>query len=332
VVNLSPPAASEDLPPYQIRESARSRHVRLKVSAERGLEAIIPKGYNRALIPDILASKRDWIAQALERIQSQVDCRSATRHLPDSLHLPSIDRHWPICYHAMATKPTVKLRSLPPDQLPAPSLLPPAPHLPTSLQTETRRSHPNSHALNSHALNPNTLGPNAPSPNTLDPNALDSNTLGPNTLGPNAPSPNTLDPNALVEVLVVQGDRHDPATRDALCRWLKRYAKTVLVPWLAQVAQDCQLSYDRVQIRDQKTRWASCSSYQTIGLNYHLLFLPPTLVRYVLIHELCHTRELNHSPQFWSLVEQYEPNYRQCNESLKRAWRSLPGWSFDTKV
>lgn len=320
----SPPAGADDLPPYRIRESARSRHVRLKVSAERGLEAIIPQGYDRALIPDILASKRDWIAQALQRIQSQVDCRSATRHLPDSLSLAAVDRHWCIYYVPAGSvpagsvparsKPTVKLRSLTPDQIPG-SCPPPSP-LPPS---ETGASWSSSPSMPSPATPSPIAPPMGPPAPAIDP------TVNPAV----APAVAPLEP---VEVLWVQGDRHDPATRAALCRWLKRYAKTTLVPWLAQVAQECEFSYERVQIRDQKTRWASCSSYQTIGLNYHLLFLPPTLVRYVLIHELCHTRELNHSPRFWALVERYEPNYRQYNEALKRAWRSLPGWSFDPNV
>ena len=112
----------------------------------------------------------------------------------------------------------------------------------------------------------------------------------------------------------------------ALQRWVRQMAKYYLEPWLNDVSTEIQLPYIRASIRRQKTRWASCSSRKTISLNDKLLFLPPDLVRYVLVHELCHTVHLNHSAAFWSLVRQWEPGCDALNEALKDGWQYVPDW------
>ncbi|MEM1310707.1 MAG: M48 family metallopeptidase, partial [Cyanobacteria bacterium P01_H01_bin.153] len=99
-----------------------------------------------------------------------------------------------------------------------------------------------------------------------------------------------------------------------------------LAPWLQQLSQRCDLAYSRMTVRGQATRWGSCSSKQSISLNYKLLFLPPTLVNYVLIHELCHTVHMNHSKAFWQLVQRYYPNLNQAKVDLKKSWQYVPRW------
>ena len=59
-----------------------------------------------------------------------------------------------------------------------------------------------------------------------------------------------------------------------------------------------------------------------------LLFLRPPVVRYLLLHELCHTRHMNHSAKFWALVESCEPDYRALDQELLRGWQHVPGWMF----
>jgi predicted metal-dependent hydrolase len=86
------------------------------------------------------------------------------------------------------------------------------------------------------------------------------------------------------------------------------------------------LPYGRGQIRGQRTRWGSCSGRGTISLNWHLLFLTPAEVRYVLLHELCHTIELNHSPRFWQLLSQHQPDSDSLRQGMRRAWQELPAW------
>jgi predicted metal-dependent hydrolase len=65
-----------------------------------------------------------------------------------------------------------------------------------------------------------------------------------------------------------------------------------------------------------------------LALNTKLLFLPPELLRYVLVHELCHTVHMNHSKDFWRLVECHEPRYRVLDQQLRAAWKPVPRWLF----
>jgi predicted metal-dependent hydrolase len=114
--------------------------------------------------------------------------------------------------------------------------------------------------------------------------------------------------------------------QQALAQWLKNKAEMHLVPWLRQVSQEVALPFERASIRGQKTLWASCSAKANISLNYKLLFLPPELIRYVFIHELCHTVHLNHSRKFWALVAEKEPHYKQLDAELNRGWIYIPEW------
>ena len=116
------------------------------------------------------------------------------------------------------------------------------------------------------------------------------------------------------------------ACRDLLRGWLQRKARAELTPWLQQLSQRCDLAYSRLSVRGQTSRWGSCSSRQSINLNYKLLFLPSHLVDYVLIHELCHTVHMNHSPTFWQLVERYYPDCNRAKAELKKAWQYVPQW------
>lgn len=127
--------------------------------------------------------------------------------------------------------------------------------------------------------------------------------------------------------LLVHGDIHnDSAVLDALQRWLSRKTREHIVRWLESLARERRYDIGRVEIRSQRTRWASCSAKGTISLNLRLLFLPPDLVRYVLLHELVHTREMNHGRRYWTLLESLEPNYAVLDEELRAGWRLLPDW------
>ncbi|TPW10337.1 MAG: hypothetical protein FD130_2251, partial [Halothiobacillaceae bacterium] len=86
-----------------------------------------------------------------------------------------------------------------------------------------------------------------------------------------------------------------------LQQWLQQRATEVLPRWLTQLSSECALPFNRVTIRHQKTRWGSCSARGNINLNRNLLLLDPAVVRYLLLHELCHTRHLNHSIRYWQL-------------------------------
>ena len=132
------------------------------------------------------------------------------------------------------------------------------------------------------------------------------------------------------DLLVVAGRVADPAAcRSALRRWLLREGQVHLLPRLAAISRGCGLSYARSTVRLARSRWGSCSRVGAISLNARLLLLPPALVDYVLVHELCHTREPNHSSAFWRLVARYCPSYPDHRAALRAAGRQLPAWALD---
>jgi len=112
----------------------------------------------------------------------------------------------------------------------------------------------------------------------------------------------------------------------ALKRWLTSLAKREYAPRLRSISSLIGNSYKKMHVRGQKTCWGSHSSSGTISLNYCLMFLDPAHLRYVMIHELCHARHMNHSRRFWNLVGQFEQDYRQLDKDLNSSWKRIPTW------
>jgi len=111
-----------------------------------------------------------------------------------------------------------------------------------------------------------------------------------------------------------------------LKNWLNEQGKCYFMPLINTLSETTQLRFKTVSIRNQKTLWGSCSNESNINLNHKLIFLYPHLVRYVILHELCHTKHLNHSKDFWQLVACYDPNYQQHRLELKEWGRSMNEW------
>lgn len=124
-------------------------------------------------------------------------------------------------------------------------------------------------------------------------------------------------------------DRH--ACIAALRRWLSRKAHQHLEPWLAQLGHEGGFHWKRVLIKSQRTRWGSCSVGHTITLSLKLLFLRPELVRYVLLHELCHTVEPNHSQRFWAALQRHDPAWSSRRKELRASVRLVPAWLDERK-
>ncbi|MGE0189380.1 MAG: M48 family metallopeptidase [Steroidobacteraceae bacterium] len=113
-----------------------------------------------------------------------------------------------------------------------------------------------------------------------------------------------------------------------LVGWLNELLHQEFQQRLQQLAVTHDFKFDRLQIRRQRTRWGSCSTSGTISLNLCAAFLQPEVLHYLMIHELCHTRHMNHSSQFWDLVEACEPDYRRLDKELNKAWKQVPAWIF----
>jgi predicted metal-dependent hydrolase len=119
--------------------------------------------------------------------------------------------------------------------------------------------------------------------------------------------------------LLISGNIHsDLLIEKVIGLFLKNKATLFFTQMLCDIAVQQGFEYSGLTVRGQKTRWGSCSNRKKINLNYKLLFMPEEVARYVFIHELCHTIEMNHSAQFWALVKKYDPNYQQHQHYLKQ--------------
>jgi predicted metal-dependent hydrolase len=82
-------------------------------------------------------------------------------------------------------------------------------------------------------------------------------------------------------------------------------------------AEQMDVEYERIEVRNQRTRWGSCSTNGTLGLNCRLMMAPPDVIDYIVVHELAHLRESSHNPTFWSLVAEYDSDYEDHAEWLE---------------
>lgn len=228
---------------YRLRESARARHVRLRVTPQSGLEVVVPQGYNPARIPSMLEQKQAWIRAALERAEAERKLPEPIWKLPDAIELSALGQVWQVTAKE-AEAPWTAVREIGPGRL-------------------------------------------------------------------------------LIHGRIT--DEH--ASHAALARWLARRAYEYLVPRLEELSRQLGLAFRQVYIKRQRTRWGSCSHHKAISLNAKLLFLDPMLVRYVMVHELCHLVEMNHSPRFWSLVKKHHADFRAHDTELRKGWKSVPRWA-----
>ncbi len=128
--------------------------------------------------------------------------------------------------------------------------------------------------------------------------------------------------------LVVFGATEDvDACHAALRRWLARHASSALSPWMDQLAMQTGLTFADLAIKNQRTRWGSCSNTGRISLNCRLLFLPRECARYVMLHELTHLLEFNHSEKFWMYLRHFEPQTDLLHGRMRDAWKSVPVWA-----
>jgi predicted metal-dependent hydrolase len=106
----------------------------------------------------------------------------------------------------------------------------------------------------------------------------------------------------------------------AIERWYRRAAAREIAPRLDGATAALETSYTTLSIRAQRTRWGSCSSTGAMSFNWRLLLAPAPVLDYVVWHEACHLRVMDHSPRFWALVRQHCPHYEE-----QRRWLRLHG-------
>ncbi|ANF81721.1 hypothetical protein A3K93_05660 [Acinetobacter sp. NCu2D-2] len=109
-----------------------------------------------------------------------------------------------------------------------------------------------------------------------------------------------------------------------LKQFVIEYAKQVLPLYLKAVSEQIGLNYQQCKIRQPKTRWGSCSAKHDIMLNSGIVLFQESVVRYLCVHELAHTRHFDHSARFWALVQQFDPNHKIHRQLLKNT--PLPYW------
>lgn len=120
-----------------------------------------------------------------------------------------------------------------------------------------------------------------------------------------------------IEFVPIVATQKAPTTTQ-LHRFLKSTAESYLIPRTTQLAETMQLCYKRISLKQQLSRWGSCSSQGNLNFNWRLVHFAPPVIDYVIIHELAHLVHQNHSSSFWQLVAQFDPQYKLHRKTLNR--------------
>lgn len=98
----------------------------------------------------------------------------------------------------------------------------------------------------------------------------------------------------------------------------KPQAERLVCQKIDRFNQHYRFQFSQISIRNQRTRWGSCSSRGNLNFNYKIVFLPTKMIDYIVVHELCHLKEMNHSEKFWNLVSQTIPDYKAIRKDLQK--------------
>lgn len=109
----------------------------------------------------------------------------------------------------------------------------------------------------------------------------------------------------------------------ALEHWYREQARILMTSKVQYYAPFLQVRYADIRIKDQKSRWGSCSSRGNLNFNWHIVLAPEEIADYLAVHELCHLRHMNHSQEFWKCVEEVYPDYKAARRWLKENGQSL---------
>lgn len=113
-------------------------------------------------------------------------------------------------------------------------------------------------------------------------------------------------------------ENHPELYRSAVTGWLREYAKVKLGQKVMRYAAAMKVTVGKITIREQRTRWGSCSSKGNLNFNWKLILMPEHIQDYIVVHELAHRKQMNHSKDFWSEVEKVLPDYHIRREELRK--------------
>jgi len=126
------------------------------------------------------------------------------------------------------------------------------------------------------------------------------------------------------EIIVRLSPASPEDIRPLLGRWMRAQAASVIPVRVSELNAQWGFRYRNVAVRNQRTRWGSCSRRGNLSFNWRLVILPADVGDYLICHELAHLEYLDHSSRFWRLVERMCPGFRQCERWLRKYGRSVP--------
>ena len=124
----------------------------------------------------------------------------------------------------------------------------------------------------------------------------------------------------------VAGRQLRKAVREAVERWLWAHARTHILGRVAELAPPMKVSYGTITIKETRSRWGSCSHVGNLNFNWRIIMAPPWVIDYLVVHELAHRREMNHSIHFWNVVSEICPDYRNHRTWLRHCGEALLSW------
>lgn len=137
----------------------------------------------------------------------------------------------------------------------------------------------------------------------------------------------SLRPDVRGTLLSVRGSNLTPErVQEAIDVWGRKYAKAYLEARVRQYAEKLDVEIGRITIRETKTRWGSCTADGNLNFHWKLILLPKSICDYVIVHELCHRFEMNHSKAFWANVAAVFPDYKDRRKKLKEIEKRILSW------
>jgi len=121
----------------------------------------------------------------------------------------------------------------------------------------------------------------------------------------------------LDKIVVFTTSEHQYSHHKILVKWLKKESKDFINKRVKILAERYSFNYNKVAIKDQSSIWGSCSSKKNLNFSWRLILAPLPILDYVILHELSHTRQMNHSKAFWDVVEGHMPQYKEFKEWLR---------------